>query len=46
MANSPTNEAHAGYHTAIVGKWHLGLSAPNTPMDRDFDLFLKIGSRV
>ena len=29
----------AGYHTAIVGKWHLGLEAPNTPMDRGFDHF-------
>lgn len=29
----------AGYHTAIVGKWHLGLQAPNTPMDRGFDHF-------
>lgn len=28
-----------GYHTAIVGKWHLGLSAPNRPNDRGFDLF-------
>jgi arylsulfatase A-like enzyme len=29
----------AGYHTAIVGKWHLGLSRPNTPNDRGFDFF-------
>lgn len=29
----------AGYHTAIVGKWHLGFKAPNTPNDRGFDLF-------
>lgn len=29
----------AGYHSAIVGKWHLGLSAPNRPNDRGFDLF-------
>ena len=29
----------AGYHTAIVGKWHLGLETPDTPIDRDFDHF-------
>ena len=29
----------AGYHTAIVGKWHLGLEAPNLPNLRGFDLF-------
>lgn len=29
----------AGYHTAIVGKWHLGLSSPNTPNERGFDHF-------
>lgn len=28
-----------GYHTALVGKWHLGLTAPNTPNDRGFDHF-------
>ena len=28
-----------GYHTAIVGKWHLGLTAPDTPLDRGFDHF-------
>jgi arylsulfatase A-like enzyme len=27
----------AGYHTALVGKWHLGLEAPNRPGDRGFD---------
>lgn len=26
-----------GYHTAIVGKWHLGLKTPNTPTERGFD---------
>ena len=29
----------AGYHSAIIGKWHLGLEAPNRPTDRGFDLF-------
>ena len=27
------------YHTAIVGKWHLGLASPNTPNERGFDHF-------
>lgn len=29
----------AGYHSAIVGKWHLGLESPNTPTERGFDHF-------
>lgn len=29
----------AGYHTAIVGKWHLGLASPNLPNERGFDHF-------
>ena len=29
----------AGYHTALVGKWHLGLESPNIPNDRGFDVF-------
>jgi len=29
----------AGYHTACIGKWHLGLTSPNTPNDRGFDYF-------
>jgi arylsulfatase A-like enzyme len=28
-----------GYHTGIVGKWHLGLTSPNTPNERGFDFF-------
>ena len=28
-----------GYHTAMVGKWHLGLTAPDRPIDRGFDFF-------
>lgn len=29
----------AGYHTGMVGKWHLGLDAPNRPNDHGFDVF-------
>lgn len=29
----------AGYATALVGKWHLGLSEPNLPNQRGFDHF-------
>lgn len=29
----------AGYHSAIVGKWHLGITAPNIPTERGFDFF-------
>ena len=29
----------AGYHTALIGKWHLGLESPNTPVERGFDYF-------
>jgi arylsulfatase A-like enzyme len=29
----------AGYHTGIIGKWHLGLESPNTPNQRGFNLF-------
>lgn len=29
----------AGYATAIVGKWHLGLDSPNTPNERGFEFF-------
>ena len=29
----------AGYDTAIIGKWHLGLESPNRPNDRGFDYF-------
>ncbi len=29
----------AGYHTALIGKWHLGIGSPNTPTERGFDFF-------
>lgn len=29
----------AGYHTALMGKWHLGLESPNLPNERGFDEF-------
>jgi len=29
----------AGYKTAIIGKWHLGLESPNLPNERGFDFF-------
>lgn len=29
----------AGYQTALIGKWHLGVVSPNTPNERGFDLF-------
>jgi arylsulfatase A-like enzyme len=29
----------AGYRTAIIGKWHLGLESPNLPNERGFEFF-------
>lgn len=29
----------SGYHTGMVGKWHLGLESPNIPNERGFDFF-------
>ena len=29
----------AGYQTAMIGKWHLGLQRPNTPTDKGFEYF-------
>lgn len=35
----PAMLKEAGYNTAAVGKWHLGLEAPNLPHLRGFDYF-------
>ncbi|MAS92436.1 MAG: N-acetylgalactosamine 6-sulfate sulfatase [Verrucomicrobiales bacterium] len=35
----PSHLKTAGYDTAIVGKWHLGLEAPDRPNDVGFDFF-------
>ncbi|MEM1067426.1 MAG: sulfatase-like hydrolase/transferase [Planctomycetota bacterium] len=29
----------SGYHTGMVGKWHLGFEPPNVPNHRGFDFF-------
>lgn len=35
----PQTLKKAGYQSALVGKWHLGLDAPNIPNLRGFDYF-------
>lgn len=35
----PRKLKDAGYHSALVGKWHLGLESPNTPTEHGFDHF-------
>lgn len=35
----PAELKTAGYHTAIIGKWHLGFTKPNVPNTKGFDLF-------
>jgi arylsulfatase A-like enzyme len=35
----PARLRPAGYHSALIGKWHLGLESPNTPNERGFDFF-------
>ncbi|MGI9550396.1 MAG: sulfatase-like hydrolase/transferase [Aurantibacter sp.] len=35
----PEELNRAGYATALIGKWHLGLESPNTPTERGFDYF-------
>ena len=29
----------AGYHTALIGKWSLGVESPNIPTERGFQIF-------
>jgi arylsulfatase A-like enzyme len=38
-ATLPSELEQAGYHTALIGKWHLGLESPNTPTERGFEFF-------
>jgi len=35
----PEELKRAGYETALIGKWHLGLESPNKPNERGFDYF-------
>jgi arylsulfatase A-like enzyme len=35
----PAMLKRADYHTALIGKWHLGLEAENHPRERGFDHF-------
>lgn len=35
----PQRLKQAGYRTALIGKWHLGLASPNVPNERGFDHF-------
>jgi arylsulfatase A-like enzyme len=35
----PDQLKRADYHTALIGKWHLGLDSPNLPNERGFDFF-------
>lgn len=35
----PAELKRSHYHTAIIGKWNLGLSSPNLPNERGFDEF-------
>lgn len=32
----------SGYHTAMIGKWHLGHNGPYRPTNRGFDYFLGV----
>lgn len=39
VATLPQILSEAGYQTACIGKWHLGLEAGDHPLDRGFDHF-------
>ncbi len=39
VATLPALLAAAGYQTAAIGKWHLGLERGDHPLDRGFDFF-------
>ncbi len=39
LATLPQMLKKAGYETALIGKWHLGLESPNKPNERGFDFF-------
>lgn len=40
VATLPNMLNYAGYETALIGKWHLGLESPNKPNQRGFNFFL------
>lgn len=39
IATLPDLLKKCNYHTAAIGKWHLGLQSPNLPNERGFDFF-------
>lgn len=39
LTTLPDALGKAGYQTALVGKWHLGLESPNLPRQRGFGYF-------
>ena len=39
ISTLPEELQKAGYHTALIGKWHLGYKSPDLPNDRGFDFF-------
>ncbi|MFN3191291.1 MAG: sulfatase [Aureliella sp.] len=38
-ATFPKTLMESGYHTGMVGKWHLGFQPPNVPNSRGFEYF-------